>query len=415
MARRKTLTDLQVAKLKPGPKRLTLPDPGLSGHYVRLTTSGAKTYTAVARDPHGRQRWATIGSTDHYTISEARDMAREAIKRIKAGLPAFAPPPTKADSFKDVADNYLERHVRANGFRSQAEIERILLKHIYPVWQDREFVGIRRGDVTALLDAVQDSHGPSAADHVLATVRSIMNWYASRADEYTSVIARGMRRTDPATRTRARILDDDEIRTVWTVAESNGAFGAILRLALLTAQRREKVSAMCWDDVTVDGVWHIPSLPREKGNAGTLALPDLALAVIREQRRIGDNPYVLAGRGDGHFSGWSPCKRAFDGKVTKALREAAAARGDDPDTVEPLPRWTLHDLRRTSRSLMARAGVRPDVGERVMGHAIQGIEAVYNRHDYREEKADALRRLAGLIALILEPPADNVTELHAEA
>jgi len=105
---------------------------------------------------------------------------------------------------------------------------------------------------------------------------------------------------------------------------------------------------------------------------------------------------VFAGRGDGHFSGWSPCKRSFDAKAK----------------VEP---WVIHDLRRTARSLMSRAGVRPDVAERVMGHAIQGVEGVYDRHPYRDEKRDALNKLAGLIALILDPPAENVTPLHAEA
>ena len=72
----------------------------------------------------------------------------------------------------------------------------------------------------------------------------------------------------------------------------------------------------------------------------------------------------------------------------------------------------VHDLRRPARSLLARAGVRPDVGERVMGHAIQGVEGVYDRHQYRNEKAQALRKLAGLIERIVEP-AENVVALEA--
>ena len=415
MVRRKILTDNMVAKLKPGPKRRTLPDPELRGHYVRVTPTGAKSYVAVARDPGGRQIWATIGGADVLTIDEARERARSAILRIKAGQLPFEPPPTEPDSFRAVAENYIKRHVEANKLRSQADIERYLNKDIYPVWQDREFAAIRRGDVTKLLDEVQDASGPSQADHVLAVVRGIMNWHESRSDDYVSPIARGMRRTDPKSRKRARILDDDEIRVVWTVAERNGAFGALVRIALLTAQRRGKVATMEWSHVSVDGVWNIAAEDREKGNAGALALPDTALEIIRAQTRIGENPYVFAGRGDSHFVGWTPRKRSFDGNVTKALREAAKARGDDPETVEPLPNWTLHDLRRTARSLMSRAGVRPDVAERVMGHVQQGVEGIYDRHSYRDEKAEALRQLAGLIALILNPPADNVTALRGEA
>ena len=403
MARRKTLTDLQVAKLKPGAKRITLPDPELRGHYVRITTSGAKSYCAVTRDPSGKQVWASIGSIDLYSIGEARDLAREAIKRIKAGQPAFEPPPSKPDSFRAVAENYVERHVKARGLRSQAEIERILDKYIYPAWQDFGFVGIRRGDVTRLLDGVQDANGPRQADYVLAIVRGIMNWYASRSDDYISPIARGMRRTDPKSRRRARVLDDSELRTVWKIAEGSGAFGAILRLALLTAQRREKVAGMKWDDVSVDGIWTIPTEDREKGSGGTLVLPDAAIEIIRAQNRVGENRYVFAGRGEGHFKGFSPCKRAFDQKVTMALDG------------EALERWTVHDLRRTARSLMARAGVRSDVAERVMGHAIEGVEGIYDRHEYRDEKADALKRLAGLLETILHPPGENVVELHEAA
>jgi integrase len=67
----------------------------------------------------------------------------------------------------------------------------------------------------------------------------------------------------------------------------------------------------------------------------------------------------------------------------------------------------MHDLRRTARSLMSRAGVRPDIAERVLGHAIGGVHGIYDRHSYREEKADALRCLSGLLASIANPPAGN--------
>ena len=81
----------------------------------------------------------------------------------------------------------------------------------------REFSSIRRGDVAKLLDTVEDSSGPIAADYVLSVVRGLCNWYAARHENYSSPIVRGMRRTDPKARARARILDDEEIRAVWKV------------------------------------------------------------------------------------------------------------------------------------------------------------------------------------------------------
>nr|WP_168319241.1 tyrosine-type recombinase/integrase [Rhizobium leguminosarum] len=266
--------------------------------------------------------------------------------------------------------------------------------------------------MAALLDEVEDDHGARQADYVLAIVRGIMNWYAARHDDYHPPIARGMRRTDPKSRKRDRVLNDDEIRAVWKQAEKSGTFGAIIRLALLTAQRREKIGSMKWDAISSDGVWNVPSEVRQKGVGGALQLPEAARKIVAEQSRIGENPYVFPGRGDGHFQGWSPCKRRFNEKLLSALRKEAIERGDDPETVKVDP-WVVHDLRRTSRSAMSRAGVRPDIAERVMGHVISGVEGVYDRHSYFEEKKDALNRVAALIETIVNPPAANVTPLRA--
>ncbi len=390
MPRRRTLSDVGVAKLKPGPARYAVPDPELRGHYVRVAPTGTKSYVAVARDPLGKQVWTTIGAADVMSIAAARDKTRKAIMRVRAGLPVL---PIKSDTFKDVAENYLKRHVVANGLRSQDEIERCLGKSVRPVWQGREFVSLRRSDIARLLDNVQDKHGPRQADYVLAIVRGISNWFASRHDDYVSPFTRGMRRTDPKTRKRARILDDDELRAIWRQAEANGTFGDIVRLLLLTGQRREKIAAMKWADVTLDGEWRIPTEDREKGTGGSLVLPELALEIIRARPRLGENPHVFPGRGAGYFKGFSPCKRAFDANLPV------------------MPAWVLHDLRRTARSLMSRAGVRPDIAERVLGHAISGVEGVYDRHSYRAEKCDALKRLSCLIDAILIPPGGNVVSL----
>jgi integrase len=193
-----------------------------------------------------------------------------------------------------------------------------------------------------------------------------------------------MRRTDPKTRARERILADPELRAVWTVADGQGRFGAIVKMALLTAQRRQKIASMRWSDVSLDGTWNVPAEDREKGTAGALALPPAAFAIVQAQPHMGDNPFVFAGRGQSAFNGFSKSKAAFDAKLP------------------PMPPWILHDLRRTARSLMARTGVRPDVAEQVLGHKIPGVAGVYNRHQYRDEKADALRRLAALIAEIVK-------------
>ncbi len=392
-------TDKQVAALKADTRKYTVRLRAQRGLYVRVTPFGVKTFVAVARDPYGKQKWATLGGTElsieEATPENAIETGRRALRRIKAGLPTFEPPPVMPDSFRAVAEKYLKRHVEKNGLRSEDEIKRILKIYIYPVWGDREFEGLRRSDVTNLLDMVEDASGPHQADSVLGVVRGLMNWQTGRVDDYDSPIAPHMRRVDPEARERDRVLNKDEIRAIWPVAEAGGVFGGILRFALLTAQRRAKIADLRWDDIE-DGVWTIRTEKKEKGNADMLILPEAALAVVEEQTRVVGNPHVFAGRKGGHFKGFSAPKRAFDKKVGTL----------------PGGGWTIHDLRRTARSLMSEAKVRPDIAERVMGHAIKGVAGVYDRHEYLEEKGEALRRLAGLVDTILNPPAENVVAIR---
>ena len=159
--------------------------------------------------------------------------------------------------------------------RSRPEIERIFNRYIFPRWQHRPFRELKRSGVTALLDQIADQNGPRQADMCLAVISKLMNWYQSSNDEYVSPVVRGMRRSNGTK--RARILDDDEIRAVWKACDTMGSFGAMIRVLLLTAQRRDKVGTMQWGDVS-DGIWTIrKDHRREKSHAGTLKLPAIAV------------------------------------------------------------------------------------------------------------------------------------------
>jgi len=395
---RKSLTDKGIAALKPRAARYAHPDPELSGLYVRVTPNNVKSFACVARDPDGRQVWTTVGQCERMPVEEARERAREYLQRVRDGLPAIAP---KGETFGDVAANWIKRHVEPNELRSGKEIKRLLDSHILPVWRDREFIAIKRSDVAALLDEVEDDHGARQADYCLNVVRSIMNWFAARHDDYGPPIVRGMRRQSPHAQSRTRVLNDAEIAAIWKQAEAkmpsasgkpewNDTFGAFIRVALLTAQRREKLRTMRWDDIADDGTWTIPKAPREKDSVGSVILPKAALAIINAQPQLASNTFVFAGRGQGPFNGFSKAKERFDGKL-KGVKS-----------------WTIHDLRRSARSLMSRAGVPSEHAERVMGHAIIGVEGIYDRHTYAREKADALARLASLIDGIVHPKRNVV-------
>src|SRR5262249_21083594 len=272
-------------------------------------------------------------------------------------------------------------------------IRNYLKLHILPAWGARDFESIRRNDVAKLMDHVEDNSGKEAADFCLKVASGIFNWYATRHEDYSTPVVRGMRRSSQKESARDRKLDDDELRAVWKQAERNGPFGAFLRLLLLTGQRRDKVVKMKWDDLTADGTWIIATEAREKGNAGALVLPQVALDIINAQPRLVGNDYVFPGKGKSAMRGFAQRKQNLDAKLP------------------PMPNWVLHDLRRTARSLMTRAGVSNDHAERVLGHVITGVHGIYNRHEYSAEKAHALRALAALIDNIVNPPADNVVSL----
>jgi integrase len=396
--KRQSLTDKMVGKL---PRRETpyfYPDPEMPKHGVRVRPQGPGSYTVVMRDAFKKQRWVKIGDTSEMTIEEAREIARGVIKRLKAGEEAFAPPPTKADSVADVVDTYFERHVEKKGFRTAGEKRRIVDTHVLPVWRDRPFAAIGRGDIARLCDAVEDGHGPWVADTVLVELSAIARWYATRHDTYQPPFVAGMKRVSGEDRKRSRVLGDDEIRRVWAAAGDAGPYGALVKMLLLTAQRRDKVATMKWCDLAPEGAWTIATEKREKNNPGMLVLPEAALAVIKSLPRFAGNPHVFAAsRGVGAISHFAQAKAAFD----QACRVSK--------------KWTLHDLRRTARSLMSRAGVLREHSERVLGHAMVGVEGTYDRHEYAEEKAQALGRLAALIESIVNPRSDNVVPLHEVA
>ena len=395
---RKRLTEEGVAKLKPPPagKQLDYFDTHTPGLVLRVNYGGAKVWRALyyvkKHDKDGKR--ITVPTTfklNRYPLLNLKDARKAASAFILDPQKALAHADT--GSFKQVADNFIKRHVEANKLRSQPEIERCFKKYIYPAWEHRAFRELMRDDVTTLLDKVEDNHGKRQADIVLAIVRKMMNWHATRTD-YVPPIVRGMGRYKPKERRGQRWLNDDEIRALWKASDGMGTFGAIMKTLLLTAQRKDKVASMRWDDLK-DGVWTIPAEAREKGTAGALKLPKLALDIIAAQPRLANNPYVFAvGGGRGVFNSFSQRKHELDKKLPK------------------MPSWVLHDLRRTSRKLMTRAGVRPDVAELALGHSIKGIQAVYDDVDeYAPLINHALECVSQEIDKILNPQPPNVVAL----
>jgi integrase len=189
----------------------------------------------------------------------------------------------------------------------------------------------------------------------------------------------GMDRTKPRDLARDRILTDDEIHRIWKALDgATYPFAPLAKLMFFTAQRRQEVAEARWEEIQ-DDLWTIPAARYKTKRANVVPLPEAASAIIAELPRLGDFLFMTAGTTP--FSGFSKAK----------------AHLDDASGVS---NWRLHDIRRTARTLMVRIGIRPDIAERVLGHVIAGVAGVYDRHDYLDEKRNALEALAEEIASI---------------
>jgi integrase len=158
---------------------------------------------------------------------------------------------------------------------------------------------------------------------------------------------------------------------------------------LLTASRRSEAAEMKWPEVD-GGLWVIPSERYKTGAQVTLPLSGRALFELAALPRFANSDYVFTVSGRNPLVGFSSFKLKFD--VASGVRD-----------------WTIHDLRRTARSLFSRAGVSPDVAERCLGHVIGGVRGTYDRHRYLEEMKHAFEALASLIDRIVHPKPNVIT------
>jgi len=389
------ITELGLRALKPRDRRYEKPiGRGLS---VIVQPSGVKSF-AVRYRFGGRTRKLTLSGG--LSLAAAHRATADALYKVEQGIdPAAARAQQKqkqrladADTFAAVTAEYLRREGKT--LRSVERRRSTLDRLVIPVIGDRPIGEIKRSEIVRLLDQVEETSGPSSADDCLAFIRKICNWHATRSDDFRTPIIRGMARTKPAERARSRILNDDELRAVWNTAASQpGAFPALLQFLLLTAGRRNECRNMVWAEI--DGAdWTLPAARNKTKVDLVRPLSDAALALLKRVPRIDAGPFVFTTTGRRPIGGLERYKKRFD--------EACGVTG-----------WTLHDLRRTARSLMSRAGVNSDHAERCLGHVIGGVRGVYDRHEYHREKAQAYDALAAQIDRIINP-VDNVAELSAK-
>ena len=372
-------TDMMVRKLVPiGRDRFEVWDGRVPGFGLRVAPTGTKTFILVYRH-RGRTRRLTLGRYPFLSLADARDKAVMALQAVTRGEdPALDAAATDGVTFQfdAVLDQFVTRHCRVRNKPATArETERLLRKHFVAAWSKRDIRDISPSHINAVLDGLVAAGKPSEANHALGAIKTLFAWCVERD---LLNVSPGMKVRKPAKHgARSRVLNDDELLAVWRAFVADGyPFGTMGMLLLLTGQRRGEVTQMRWAQIDfAHSTWTIPAELAKNNHAHVLPLVTPAIAVLKAVPRLSDARVFPARSNDANaISGFTRAKLRFD-------------------TVSGVTGWTLHDLRRTVATGLAKLGVAPHVIERILNHVsgtFGGVAGIYNRFQYVEEMRAAL-------------------------
>jgi integrase len=359
-----TLTANSVAKVTPGNAVGEIRDAICPGLRLIVYPSGARSW--VARFwLNKRHHKVTLGKWPALGLAAARIKARKALSDVAEGRD---PRQRDADTFEAAVADYHVRHTPKLRATTRQYITRELAV-ASKYWRGRTLASITRRDVIAITDDAE-KRGGAARGTLLKTLSAFFRWCLSR-DLIGASPSVGVRREKYVP--RERTLTDDELVTVW----SNG--DGFVRFLIVSGMRRNECAGLIWSEIGETEI----ELPPERVKTGLrLRVPVTPLMrdILDKVERRG--PYVWRGAKPLHVSG-----------TTAALGVA--------------DHWTLHDLRRTMASGMARLGVPFDIVERALGHKIKGVAGVYQKYDYAAECRDAFERWSAHVAAITHSPASR--------
>ena len=417
MAKALTTKAVEAAKPDTG-KRREVADAALPGLYLVIQPGGAKSWALRYRFG-GKPSKLTLGRWPVMGLADARGAASEALDKIDHGKnPAAEKKATKVakleaqlsdrDKIKTLIGQFDKRHL--SGLKSGRVVRRELDRHVVEPWGERDIHEITKRDVIDLLDGIADSGRVVTANRVRAYLNKFLNWTVER-DILPMNPATGVKPVAKEA-SRDRVLSDEEIRWFWQACEGEGfPWGPFGKFLLLTGQRLGEVAQMTDAEITGD-VWHLSAARTKNGRAHDVSLSEPARDVLEAVERVADRQgrvrFIFTTTGESPVSGFFKARAGLHAAMAKVAAEERAA------PVE-IPRWTFHDLRRTAATGMARLGIPVRVTEAVLNHVSGtggGIVGVYQRHDYADEKRQALEAWGRFVVSLTEGRADNVVRLE---
>jgi integrase len=289
-----------------------------------------------------------------------------------------------------VVERFLKRQSERLRPRTLVEVERHLNVHLKALHR-HQISAVDRGVIAAQLTKLAAEKGATVADHARTSLSTLFSWAMREGLVESNPVVATNRLLEPVS--RDRVLSDAELRDIWNACRDDD-YGRIVKLLLLTGQRREEISALRWSEVNPDTA--LISLPKERtknNRAHEVPLSDPALAALPSPRLGRD---FLFGDGEGSFTGFSKAKAKLDARINSAR----ADRGE-----KPMADWRLHDLRRTVATRLSDLGVQPHVVQAALNHVSghkAGVAGIYNRSAYSPEKRAALNRWGEHITALVE-------------
>lgn len=371
-------------------------DTEMKGFGIRIYPSGQKSFVLSYRQD-GRKRLYTVGQYGKITLEQAKELARKRFGEVADGKdPVLVRKARKKKhewTVQRAFDNFLKRYPEDDNNRHRDEIERIFEKDILPALGKKPIDEVSKDDVLKIIDGIMERGACIMANRTLSRMSKFFDWCVERNLIQFSPV---YKISKPAKEnSRERILSDAELKEIWEACSVlRYPFGPVMKLLILTGQRRGEAAALQWGDYDEERkLWILPRETTKSDRSHEVPLSNMAIEILESIPNMGD--YVFTSSSERPFENFSRDKRVLDSK----LKERRAENGQPP-----MPPWTIHDLRRTAASGMARLGVAPHVVEKILNHSsgtISGVAAVYNRYKYADEMRDALDRWAGHVWKVL--------------
>lgn len=428
------LQESQLRKLQPRASRYDVSDH--DGLWVRVYPSGVISFHYRYR-LHGKPERVTLGQYPTISLKRARTLSAHARTLVADGISPATQKQSKrqdaiksrqAESIQDLADEWMTRYVERE--RKRPEHARQIIKaNVLTSLGKMKCKDLTRRDAIQMLDKIVDRGARSMANRTLSLMKQMLQYGVERGILSVNVCADIKKKSvGGVEKGRDRNLSFKEIKAFWLNVEKFPTHKSVpiaLKILLITAQRRGEIATAEWSHLDLEDkkVWTIPAANSKNSKEHYVPLSPTAVELFKRLKALsGTSRFVMPSpqaievsnaaseienRRVGKVSPEALDKHFTERAITKAVERHASEIG--------IAHWTPHDLRRTASTQLAKLGVMPHVKEKILNHALPPMMAVYDHHDYMDERREALHQLAVKVLGIVETDDEVLDRMDSDS